>query len=112
MNPAIDYETRINTALGKLVRYFNFLELNLGLCIRMLENPENPEQSHKRLAQSSIMDKLKKFKELLNIKGLITNQEEFKKWYKEACDTRCIRNYYIHGTWEYLPGRSQDPLEL
>ena len=110
MNSDIDPETRINIALGKVLRYFNFLELNLGFCIRSLENPEEPEQSHLELYQSSIKDKLKLFKDLLASQNLITDQEEFDTWYQEVGDARCIRNYYVHGTWEYLPLRSEKPL--
>ena len=110
MNSDIDPETRINIALGKVLRYFNFLELNLGLCIRSLENPEEPEQSHSELYQSSIKGKLKLFKDLLTTKNLITDQKEFDTWYQEVGDARCIRNYYVHGTWEYLPLRKEKPL--
>ena len=110
MNIASDYETRINAALGTVLRYFNLLELNLGLCIRFLENPKNPERSHPKLARSSIAEKLQRLKDLLVTGGLIKDQNEFDNWYKEVGDAKCVRNYYVHGTWEYLPLRRDAPL--
>ena len=42
----MDHESRVNIALGKILRNYNFLELNVGLCLRFLENPEDTSASH------------------------------------------------------------------
>ena len=104
------YEERINAVLGSILRNFNFLKLNLGLCIRFLENPKDPEKSHPKLARTSIQDKLDKLKQLLTDNDLIKNKPEFDAWYAEASEARSIRNYYVHGTWKHLPLRSGKPL--
>ncbi|WP_200254128.1 hypothetical protein [Thiococcus pfennigii] len=110
--PTSDYEARINAALGTVLRYFNFLELNLGLCIRFLENPADPEKSHAKLGKTSIQEKLDRLTNLLVKKKLITDREEFDVWYQEAKEARCVRNYYVHGTWEYLPLKTEKPLSF
>lgn len=110
MEIELEYEDRINKAIGKILRYFNFLEMNLGLCIRSLENPKNVEKSHTKLARTSISEKLKKLKSLLETKQIISDTDEFNTWYKSAMEAPSVRNYYIHGTWEYLPLKTENPL--
>ena len=89
MNSNLDPETRINLALGKVLRYFNLFELNLGLCIRILKNPEDAEQSHSKLDRTSVMEKVQLLKDLLTTKDLIRDQEEFDMWHQEVEDARC-----------------------
>ncbi len=112
MKPEIGCEKRINESLGVILRNFNFLELNMGLCIRFLENVKEPERSHSKLARTSITEKLELLRSLLESKNLITDLEEFERWYKEVREARCIRNYYVHGTWEYLPLIKEKPLSF
>jgi hypothetical protein len=101
-----NFETRINTALGKILRHFNFFELNLGLCISHLENPKQLDQSYAWLARASIAEKLDRLRTLLQESKIISNHHEFRAWLDKSIDARCLRNFYTHGTWEYLPLRS------
>ncbi len=110
MNSSNDHELRINAALGKIIRNFNFLELNLGLSIRCLENPKNVEQSHPMLARTGFDKKLDKFKILVENLGVIKDKEEFDNWCQDAEEARRYRNYYVHGTWDYLPLIKDKPL--
>ena len=113
-NHILDAETRINCALGKIVRYYNFFELNLGLCIRQLENPDQPGRSHAWLAKSSLMDKVTRLGTLL-LGGELKDRKEIQeakidKLRQSVKETKSIRHYYVHGTWEYLPLRNEAPV--
>ena len=108
-------ETRIYVALGELLRHFNFLDLNLGLCLRHLENPDDPSKSNSRLRGMNTKKKLEQIHQLIttqeNLKGISTD-EEFMEWLQSADKCRAIRNFYIHGTWEYLPMDKKTPLRF
>lgn len=106
----LDHQYRIDSALGKILRYFNLLELNLGLCIRFLENPGEVEISHSWLAKSSVQEKVDRFTKLVREKELAKDQRELDDWYEAVAKARCLRNYYVHGTWEYLPLRKEAPV--
>jgi len=106
----MDYESRINIALGKILRNYNFLELNVGLCLRSLENPEDPSASHPYLNRAGMPQAIRKLKRLLDCCEYIPDTSEFQEWMKLAEETRALRNYYVHGTWEFLPFRTDTPL--
>ena len=106
----MDHESRVNIALGKILRNYNFLELNVGLCLRCLENPEDPSASHPYLNKVGMPQAILKLKNLLDSCDHINDTSEFQEWMKLAEETRALRNYYVHGTWEYLPLRSDSPL--
>lgn len=106
----MDAESRINAALGKILRNFNFLELNLGLCLRLLENPDNPVESHDFLYKAGLPKILAKLKEHVDRCTHIKDVSEFHEWAERVEGVRKLRNYYVHGTWEYLPSRRNAPL--
>ena len=106
----MDPESRINAALGKILRNFNFLELNVGLCLRILENPDNPSESHRYLNKVGILEAITKLKRLIDKCEKISDTSEFHKWIEHAEEIRLLRNYYVHATWEYLPLRKDAPL--
>ena len=106
----MEHESRINAALGKIVRNFNYLELNLGLCLRFLENPGDPEASHKYLNRVSTPQIIERLKKLLDECEHIPDTDEFDEWMVRTEEIRALRNYYIHATWEYLPLRKEAPL--
>lgn len=106
----MDHESRINTALGKILRNFNFLELNLGLCLSFLENPSDPAVSHKYLNREGMPAIIKKLKNLIDECEHIPDSHEFQEWMVRAEEIRVLRNYYVHATWEYLPSRHDAPL--
>ena len=108
----MDYEARINTALGKILRYFNFLELNLGLSLRALANPKDVEASHSLLKRLSMPETIKRLRKLLIECEHIPDIDAFEKWAVQAEEIRPLRNYYVHATWDYLPLRKDAPLEF
>ena len=106
----MDHETRINTALGKILRNCNYLELNLGLCLRFLVSPSDPSASHSYLNRVGMPQAIKRLKNLLDECEHIPDTSEFQQWMKRAEEIRLLRNYYIHATWEYLPLLNDAPL--
>ena len=108
----MDHQTRINAALGKIIRNFNFLELNLGLCLRMLTNPKDPSTSHTYLKKAGVPGAIERLKDLLDECEHVPDISEFEKWIVRADRIRQLRNYYAHATWEYLPLREEAPLEF
>lgn len=104
------HESRIDSALGKILRHFNLLELNLGLCIRSLENPGEVGRSHSWLARSSLQEKAERFSKLVRERDLVEDQRELDDWNQAVLDARSFRNYYVHGGWEYYPLRKQAPI--
>jgi len=106
----MNHESRINTALGKIVRNFNFLEMNLGLCVRFLINPHDLNESHRYLSKAGMSQTIKRLKKLLDKCEHIADTLEFDAWMMRAEEIRTLRNYYVHATWEYLPLREEAPL--
>lgn len=106
----MDHESRINAALGKIVRNFNFLEMNLGLCLRFLENRSDPSASHSYLNKAGMTQIIKKLKRLLDECEHVPDTHEFNEWMARAETIRSLRNYYVHSTWEYIPLRKEAPL--
>jgi len=106
----MDNESRINSALGKILRNYNYLELNLGLCLRALENASDPSVSHGYLNRVGMPQAIKRLKKLLDECEYLTDTSEFTKWMERANEVRVLRNYYAHATWEYLPLRKEAPV--
>jgi hypothetical protein len=106
----VDYESRINTALGKILRYFNFLELNLGLCLRALAHPNDISASHGLLRRAGMPETINRLGKLLAECEHIPDISAFEKWAMRAEEIRPLRNYYVHATWDYLPLRKEAPL--
>ena len=61
----MDHESRINVALGKILRYFNFLEMNIGLCLRALANPSDVGASHSLLRRAGMPETINRLRKLL-----------------------------------------------
>lgn len=108
----VDNEARINAALGKIPRNFNFLELNLGLCLRALAHPNNPGDSHRFLKRPGMPGTIEKLGKLLAECAHIPDISAFEEWTMRAEEIRSLRNYYVHATWDYLPLREEAPLEF
>lgn len=106
----MDHEARINAALGKILRNYNALELNLGLCLRQLENPDDPGVSHTYLYRHGMPQVIKKLSNLLAACEHIPDTRAFQQWMTQADEIRRLRNYYVHAAWEYLPRRKEVPL--
>lgn len=108
----MDYESRINAALGKILRYFNFLELNLGLCLRALAHPNDVSASHSLLRRLGMPETINRLRTLLEECEHIPDINVFEKWAMRAEEIRPLRNYYVHATWDYLPLRKEASLEF
>lgn len=112
----MDYENRINTALGKILRNFNYLELNLGLRIRFiassLGDKRDLTQYDGYLKRSGLPELTSRLKKLIDKCDHVPSSKEYKKWMQRAEKLRVLRNFYVHGTWEYVPNRKEGPLEF
>ena len=108
----MDHESRINAALGKILRYFNFLEMNLGLCLRALAHPGNVSASHSLLRRQGMPETIDRLGKLLEECEHIPNTKAFKKWALRAEGIRPLRNYYVHATWDYTPIQEEGPLRF
>jgi hypothetical protein len=92
---------RINKFNSLLVDYlntFNYLELNVGLCISHLDSL-SMDESYKRLEKMNFDRKLEKLLELTNF--IATS--DLHDWCKEAHEKRNERNMYLHGQWIFFP---------
>ena len=108
----MDHEARINTALGKILRYFNFLEMNMGLCLRALATPNDFDASHSLLRRLGIPETINRLRKLLAEREHISDTSAFEDWALRVEGVRSLRNYYVHATWDYLPLRRDAPLEF
>jgi len=108
----MEYEVRINNALGKILRNFNFLELNIGLCLRFLQNPKKPEEAHAFLKKAGLPEEIQRLKSLIVQNNIHDDISEFEKWIMQADEVRQLRNYFAHAIWEYLPLVKDAPLQL
>lgn len=103
-------EDRFNKAFVKFIRYFNLLELNVGLSISFLHNIADPKSIYPKLMKMTCEQKIDKLKELLISKNI--EIKEFNAWYDSTTIARGKRNRYLHGNWEYLPNRSDKPVRF
>lgn len=108
----MDFESRINAALGQIVRSFNYLEMNLGLCLRFLENPDDISASHAYLNRAGMSQTIKRLKKLLDECEHIPDTLEYDEWMERAEEIRSLRNYYVHATWEYFSLHKEAPLRF
>ncbi len=106
----MDHQIRIDAALEKILRNYNFLELNLGLCLRFLVSPKDPSASHKYLKRVGVTGAIKRLQKLLGECEQVPDTSEFQEWMVHAEEIRHLRNYYVHAAWEYLPLRKEAPL--
>ncbi len=108
-------EIRFALAITSLLKSFNFLELNVGLCIAHLENISNPRAIYPELAKMSAEAKLDRLQSLLTKEERLIDpiiKSEVIKWFARAHNARYIRNRYVHGHWDYLPLRAERPVEF
>ncbi|MCW8195762.1 hypothetical protein F6455_13285 [Proteobacteria bacterium 005FR1] len=53
-----------------------------------------------------------RIRKLLEESEHISDTKAFDEWAARADDIRSLRNYYVHATWDYLPLRSDAPLDF
>jgi len=100
MNSDPDYsllESRFYIALGRYMQTFSYLDLNLGLCIRLLVNRNDVKAAHPLLERLSTQQKLDVLKELIFYKYANDKPKmisDFDKWFKKTSQTKASRNRY------------------
>jgi hypothetical protein len=113
LNKYQDIEPEFSSNLLKFLKYFNLLERNLGLSISFLVNDKDPHVAYPFLEKLNTQGKLDILKELIFYKNSETNEEiinDFNRWFKEALETKAIRNRYIHGYWHIRDDRTENPI--
>jgi hypothetical protein len=110
-----ELEIRFSLALTKLVFNFNYLDVNLGFSIRLMENPGNAEASHPKLSRTTTEQKIDLWLSLLKeakwTKSPL-NLKELEDWANRATKSRHIRNRLVHGYWRLLIMRPEKPVSL
>lgn len=101
---------RIDAALGKILRSFNLLELNVGLCLRYLASPGDPIALHSYLKRVGISEAVNRLKSLIDECDHLTDTRAFQSWMISIEEVRQLRNFYVHGTWECASCRDDAPL--
>ncbi len=110
---ALDPNARFEKALVRLIRSFNYLDTNVGLCISHLENPSDPVKSYPSLANMTAEQRINRLKRLFESHDIAVEDDaraELVAWYARAAKARATRNRYVHGNWEYLPLRHEKPV--
>lgn len=95
-------------AVFEILNYHSLLDLNLGLCIAHLKNPDSPRSEYANLATPSCAAKIAMLRKLVSPEMT----ESLELWAQEASRVRALRNQFAHGVWEYLPARESEPIGL
>lgn len=106
-------EFEFSSNLVRFLKLFNLLERNVGLCISWLVNHSDPRVAYPFLDKLTTQGKMDILKELIFYKYSETNQEmirDFNEWFKLASEARAVRNRYIHGYWDALFSRGENPI--
>jgi len=99
MNNKEDLTHKFNSLLVEYLNTFNYIELNVGLCIRYLSGLDTQNMDNK----ISKMSFDKKIKYLLKLASDNDNRKDLYSWCEEVNDKRHERNMYMHGQWNYIP---------
>ncbi|MDF2182607.1 hypothetical protein [Neptuniibacter sp. CAU 1671] len=91
-------KNKFNNLLADYLNTFNFIELNVGLCIRHL-SPLGLEESDKKLEKMSFERKLECLMDL----SPVDSKRDLHEWCADAHEKRHERNMYMHGQWAFLP---------
>ena len=101
-----DPNARFEKSMFDLLRNFNFIDLNLGLCISFLASNNDPQSTYKKLASISFDQRMKWFEKLIYSEQTSLNKKaigEFNKWLIDADQARKLRNIYVHAIWRFYP---------
>lgn len=94
-----DLRNKFNSLLVDYLNTFNFLELNVGLCITHLSELETHE-IHKKIEKLNFAGKIEYFLKLI---GSENNKKDLHTWCEDAHSKRHERNMYMHGQWTLFP---------
>ncbi len=108
-----EVETALSRALLRLLKYFNLLEVNLGLSLSFLMNESDPKDTYSSIAKMSLDRKISKLMELVEAEPRIdTSGIDLHEWTQRAQRARYVRNAFVHGSWDVLPYRAEGPIQL
>ena len=99
MNKHMESKNKFNSLLVEYLNIFNFIELNVGLCIRLISELSAEEMNSK-------IEKLsfeKKIELLLKLTSGESDKKDLHEWCVEAHEKRHERNMYMHGQWCFFP---------
>lgn len=102
----LDPNARFEKAMFNLLRSFNFIDHNLGLCISFLAGPQSPQNTYNKLSNISFDQRMKWFEKLLTESERDFSEqakEEFTAWLVQADKARKMRNVYVHAIWRFNP---------
>ena len=105
MTEELDPRDKFNSLLVEYLNAFNLLEMNVGSCIRFLDD-SSKEDSNRSLARTSCEKKLESLYEIVKSKSILKserNLQELETWCENANKMRHQRNSYIHAVWSFLP---------
>lgn len=106
-------EAALSIAVLRLLKWFNYLELNLGLSLSSLINEAAPKETYGAISNMSLEKKLGKFIKLVEAdERLNTERIDLQEWVDRTNRARYVRNSFVHGSWEILPLRSNEPIKL
>ena len=89
---------KFNALIVEYLNTFNYLELNVGLCIRYISEMDL-ESANTKIGKMSFERKLEYLMSILN-KDI---GEDLRLWCEEAHSKRHERNMYMHGQWALFP---------
>ena len=98
-NNCMESKNKFNSLLVEYFNTFNYIELNVGLCIRFLSGLSYEEMNSK-------IEKLnfaKKIEILLKLTSAELDKKDLHEWCIEAHKKRHERNMYMHGQWHFIP---------
>ncbi|MBX2869919.1 MAG: hypothetical protein KTR18_14665 [Acidiferrobacterales bacterium] len=108
-----DIETSIAKSLFRLLKWFNLMEINLGLSISHLLNEGGSTASYNSVSKMSLDRKLTKFLDLISEdERLNIGKIDLDGWRARVNTARLVRNAFVHGYWEILPINPESPISL
>jgi hypothetical protein len=99
MNNYDDLTNKFNSLLVDYLNTFNYIEVNVGLCIRYLSDI-GIEDMNKKISKMSFE---KKIEHLLKLTSADENKKDLYTWSQDAHEKRHERNMYMHGQWKFIP---------
>lgn len=98
-----------------MIRHFNLIELNLGLCIRNLRKWSGAPIADADLSTMSLGKKVREFVRLSEEWEPVRSKNlgvQIAEWAARVDEVRRVRNIYVHGHWDLLPLREDYPVSV
>ena len=114
MSHLYDSEVKFAQAIAKLLKYFNLLDTNIGLCLSHLISSSDPSASYDGLASMTAGQRFDELRRRVVEVGAglpkRLDVKAFEDWFEDAVWVREARNRFVHGNWEHLPLRKDAPI--